>query len=75
MEPPKFVIMSLKTTIIVHLVFKFYLENEETRFKLYLNPDYAEVVKGYNKGLMLSYEGQITEEDMEHIIDYFKTLK
>jgi cytochrome c oxidase subunit II len=33
----------------------------------------AEVVKGYNKGLMQSYSGKITDEDLQKIIDYFKS--
>lgn len=35
----------------------------------------ADIVKGYNKGLMQSYEGLITEEEMDSIIDYLKTLQ
>lgn len=37
------------------------------------DPD-ADVVKGYNKGLMLSYEGLVTEEEVELIIEYLKAL-
>lgn len=36
-------------------------------------PD-ADIVKGFNKGLMLSYKGQITEEEVQLIIEYFKSL-
>lgn len=35
----------------------------------------ADIVDGYNKGLMLSYEGQLSEEDIGNIIEYLKTLK
>lgn len=35
----------------------------------------ADVVKGYNQGLMISYQNLVSEEEMEHIIDYLKTLK
>ena len=35
----------------------------------------ADVVEGFQKGLMVSYEGQLTEEDVENIIEYLKTLK
>ena len=35
----------------------------------------ADVVKGFNKGLMLSYTGQLTEDDVKQIIEYLKTLK
>lgn len=34
----------------------------------------ADVVEGFNRGLMLSYEGQLSEEDVENIIEYLKTL-
>ena len=33
----------------------------------------AEVVKGYNKGLMQSYKEIIKAEDIDKIVDYFKT--
>jgi len=35
----------------------------------------ADVVKGFNKGLMLSYTGQLSEEDVKQITEYLKTLK
>lgn len=34
----------------------------------------ADVVEGFNKGLMLSYEGQLSEEDVNNIIEYLKTV-
>ena len=34
----------------------------------------AEVVQGYNKGLMLSYDGMVSEADVELIIEYLKAL-
>jgi cytochrome c oxidase subunit 2 len=34
----------------------------------------ADVVEGFNRGLMLLYEGQLSEEDVEYIIEYLKTL-
>lgn len=34
----------------------------------------ADIVDGFNKGLMLSYEGQLSEEDVQNIIEYLKTL-
>ena len=37
-------------------------------------PD-ADVVKGFNKGLMLGYEGLVTEEEIGLIIEYLKHLK
>lgn len=35
----------------------------------------ADVVEGYNKGLMLSYTGQLSDEDVANIIEYLKTVK
>ncbi len=37
-------------------------------------PD-VQIVKGYNKGLMQSYEGLIPEDQMQAIIEYLKTLE
>ncbi|MEK7720727.1 MAG: cytochrome c oxidase subunit II [Bacteroidota bacterium] len=33
----------------------------------------ADVVKGFNKGLMQSYKEKISAEDLDKIVDYFKT--
>jgi cytochrome c oxidase subunit 2 len=38
-----------------------------------MDPD-ADVVEGYNRGLMLSYEGLITDEEIGLIIEYLKYL-
>ena len=38
-----------------------------------MNPD-ADVVKGYNKGLMLSYKGLVTDQEIGYIIEYLKYL-
>ena len=35
----------------------------------------ADIVKGYNQGLMQTYTGQITEDEIEKIIEYIRTLK
>ncbi|SET17163.1 cytochrome c oxidase subunit 2 [Draconibacterium orientale] len=35
----------------------------------------ADVVDGYNKGLMVSYEGQLSDDDIDNIIEYLKTVK
>lgn len=37
------------------------------------NPD-ADIAKGFNKGLMLSYEGLVSEEEIGLIIEYLKHL-
>ncbi|MFO7670898.1 MAG: cytochrome c oxidase subunit II [Bacteroidales bacterium] len=34
----------------------------------------ADIVKGYGKGLMLSYEGMVSEEELKLIIEYLKEL-
>src|SRR6056297_611808 len=34
----------------------------------------AEIVDGYSRGLMLSYEGLVSEEEIELIIEYIKSL-
>jgi cytochrome c oxidase subunit 2 len=34
----------------------------------------ADIAKGFNKGLMLSYEGMVSEEEIALIIEYLKTL-
>jgi cytochrome c oxidase subunit 2 len=34
----------------------------------------ADLVKGYNRGLMLSYEGMVSEEEVGLIIEYLKAL-
>ena len=34
----------------------------------------ADVVEGYQRGLMTSYQGQLSDEDIGHIIEYLKTL-
>ena len=35
----------------------------------------ADVVEGFGRGLMLSYEGQLSDDDITNIIEYLKTLK
>jgi len=35
----------------------------------------ADIVKGFNKGLMQPYKGQLTDEQVKQIIEYLKTLK
>jgi len=48
--------------------------NEEYIKKSIYDPD-AEIVQGFNKGLMRSYTGVISEEDANKIVEYLKTLK
>ncbi len=47
--------------------------DEEYIHKSIFDPN-ADVVQGFGKGLMLSYEGMLTEEDVDNIIEYLKTL-
>jgi cytochrome c oxidase subunit 2 len=35
----------------------------------------ADIVEGFNKGLMQSYQGQLSDEDIAAITEYLKTLK
>jgi cytochrome c oxidase subunit II len=49
------------------------LVDEEYIRKSIYDPN-ADVVEGFNRGLMLSYEGQLSDEDVESIIEYLKTL-
>jgi len=35
----------------------------------------ADVVEGFMKGLMVSYQGQLSEDDINQIIEYLKTVK
>ena len=49
------------------------VDDEYLRRSIY-DPN-ADLVKGFNKGLMLSYEGQLTDVEVEQIIEYLKTLK
>ena len=35
----------------------------------------ADVVDGFTKGMMLSYQGQLTDKEIEQIIEYLKSLK
>ncbi len=35
----------------------------------------ADVVEGFTKGLMVSYQGQLSDDDINNIIEYLKTLK
>lgn len=47
--------------------------DEEYIRRSILDPN-ADVVKGYNKGLMLSYKDQLTEEEINQIIEYIKSV-
>ncbi len=50
------------------------MADEEYIKKSIYDPN-ADLVDGFGKGLMLTYEGQLSEEDIGNIIEYLKTLK
>ncbi len=50
------------------------LVDEEYIHRSIFDPN-ADVIDGYSKGLMLSYEGQLSEDDVKNIIEYLKTVK
>jgi cytochrome c oxidase subunit 2 len=50
------------------------LVDEEYIKKSIYDPN-ADLVDGYGKGLMLTYEGQLSEDDIANIIEYLKTVK
>lgn len=50
------------------------LVDEEYIKKSIYDPN-ADVVEGYMKGLMVSYNGQLSESDIASIIEYLKTVK
>jgi cytochrome c oxidase subunit 2 len=35
----------------------------------------ADVVNGFQKGLMITYQGQLSDDDVNQIIEYLKTVK
>ena len=35
----------------------------------------ADIVEGFSKGLMLSYEGQLSEDDITNIVESLKSIK
>jgi cytochrome c oxidase subunit 2 len=48
---------------------------DEAYIKRSIQDPNADVVKGFNKGLMISYKDLVTEQEMNDIIEYIKTLK
>jgi cytochrome c oxidase subunit 2 len=48
------------------------MDDEYIRRSIY-DPN-SEIADGFSKGLMLSYEGLVTEEEVELIIEYIKEL-
>ncbi|MDX1284216.1 MAG: cytochrome c oxidase subunit II [Draconibacterium sp.] len=48
---------------------------DEEYIKVSIYDPNADVVDGFGKGLMLTYEGQLSEDDIGNIVEYLKTLK
>lgn len=48
--------------------------NEEYVKRSIYNPN-ADVVQGFQKGLMVSYQGQLSDDDIANIIEFLKTVK
>lgn len=63
-----------KKTVVVDGVEKEIIVDEEYILRAIYQPN-DEVVKGYNKGLMQSYQKMITEEQVTQITEYLKTVK
>jgi len=50
------------------------IEADEEYIRRSIYDPNIEVVKGYEKGLMLSYKDQVTEEEFKLLLDYFRYL-
>jgi cytochrome c oxidase subunit II len=50
------------------------IADDEYIHRSIFDPNY-DIVQGYGRGLMLSYKGQLSEADVENIIEYLKTLQ
>ncbi len=50
------------------------IEVDDTYLKTSITDPNAQVVKGFNKGLMQSYSGVISDEDIDKIVDYLRTV-
>ncbi len=61
-----------KTTVVTESGEKEVEVNDEYIIRSIEDPN-AEVVKGYNRGLMQPYKDKISQEDLQKIVDYFKT--
>lgn len=53
---------------------KHELKADKEYFKRSLYEPNADVVKGFNKGLMMIYKDQISEEEIDSLIEYIETL-
>jgi len=62
-----------RETVIAQGVEKEIIADDEYILRSIYEPN-AEVVKGYNPGLMISYKEQLSEEDVRKVIEYIKGL-
>jgi cytochrome c oxidase subunit 2 len=63
-----------ETTVITNGKERKVMADEEYIRKSILDPN-ADVVQGFNKGLMLSYKDQLSDEEITQIIEYIKTIQ
>lgn len=62
-----------EVTVITNGKERTIVANEDYIRRSILDPN-ADIVKGFTKGLMLSYKDQLTSEEIDQIIEYLKTL-
>lgn len=67
-------ILGRETRVLVDGKEQTLVADEEYLIRSILKPD-SEVVSGYPKGIMQSYEGRLSDQDLQNIVDYLKTLK
>lgn len=67
-------VWGITETVVTNGVEREILVDEEYVKNSVYNPN-ADLTKGYNPGLMISYKDLVSEEDLKNIIEYLKTLK
>ncbi len=63
-----------KTTVIDENGNEIEIIVDEDYIKTSIYEPNKHIVKGFNKGLMISYKNQVTEEEIKEIIEYLKSL-
>jgi cytochrome c oxidase subunit 2 len=63
-----------KVTVITNGVEREITADDEYIKRSIYEPD-ADIVKGYVKGMMVSYKTQLNDQDIANMIEYLKTLK
>jgi cytochrome c oxidase subunit 2 len=66
-------IFGKKITVVTNGKEREIIVDEEYIKKSILEPE-ADIVKGFPKGAMISYKGQLTDEELDKIVEYIKTL-